>query len=349
MQFNHTRLQDILVLAQVEEAGTSPTWLADLFMAGVPTAAFNSIISRNDVAALIDEDVASDIMTKAVDQSAALTLFRRVTMSSAQQRMPVLSALPVAYFVNGDTGLKQTTEVNWANKYLDVEEIACIVPIPEAVLDDVDFDVWGEIKPLIEEAVGRTLDQAIFFGVNKPSVWPKSIVNIANDAGSTFTRGTSAKIDGGIAEDFNKLFSMVEEDGFDIDGLIANRSYKGKLRGARDAQGQKLEDVSTTSVYDQEVSYPMRGQWPVGALAPEVIVGDFSQGIIGVRKDLTYKILSEAVIQDNTGKIIYNLAQQDMVAMRVVARFAFQISNVVNYDEPIESLRSPWGLMLAPA
>jgi len=310
---------------------------------------FDNIISRTDAAALSPEDVAAEVMTHVPEQSAAMTLFRRVQMSREQQRMPVLSALPVAYFVNGDTGLKQTTEVNWANKYLDVEEIACIVPIPEAVLDDASFDVWGAIRPLIEEAVGRTLDAAIFFGVNKPSVWPKSIVDIANDAGSVVARGTNPANEGGIAEDFNELFSFVEESGFDVNGLLAARSYRGKLRGARNADGDRLDDVSTDSVYGEKVTYPMRGLWPTGANAVEVIAGDFTQGILGVRQDITYKILSEAVIQDNTGAIVYNLAQQDMVAMRVVFRAAFQVSNIVNFDEPDEALRSPWAVMTAPA
>jgi hypothetical protein len=40
-------------------------------------------------------------------------------------------------------------------------------------------------------------------------------------------------------------------------------------------------------------------------------------------------VLSEAVIQDTEGNIVYNLAQQDMVALRVVMRLGVQIANPV--------------------
>jgi HK97 family phage major capsid protein len=66
-----------------------------------------------------------------------------VPVGRAQVRFPVLSALPVAYWVNGDTGLKQTTEVNWTNKYLNIEEIAAIVPVPDNVVADAEVEHLG--------------------------------------------------------------------------------------------------------------------------------------------------------------------------------------------------------------
>ena len=121
---------------------------------------YNSLVSRTDAAALVPEEVSNAMLTSLTGRSAALELGTRIPISRNQTRFPVLSALPTAYFVSGDTGLKQTTEAAWDNKYMYVEEIATIVPIPEAVLDDAGFDVWGSIQPLMEEAIARTLDAA---------------------------------------------------------------------------------------------------------------------------------------------------------------------------------------------
>lgn len=310
---------------------------------------YDNIISRTDAAALIPEDVSREIWKNVPAMSAAMTLFRQRTLARNQQRVPVLSALPTAYFVNGDTGLKQTTEVNWANKYFNVEEIACIVPIPENVLDDTDYDVWAEIRPLIEEAIGRTLDAAVFFGTNKPASWDNAIVPSAVTAGNVVARGTNAAQAGGIAQDISDLFATVEADGYDVNGVIANRSYRGRLRGARNADGDRLAEVTPEQVYGVNVQYPLRGMWPTGTNAAELIAGDFTMGILAKRMDITYKILTEAVIQDANGDVQYNLAQQDMVALRAVFRVAWAVANPINYDQQTEANRYPFAVLRSPA
>jgi HK97 family phage major capsid protein len=310
---------------------------------------FDNVISRTDAGALIPEDVAAAVVQGATEQSAGLSLFRRVPMSRKQQRMPVLSALPTAYFVNGDTGLKQTTEANWANKYLDAEELAAIVPVPNNVLDDTDFDIWGETRPLLEEAIGRAVDAAIFFGTNKPASWPTAIVTAAVAAGNVVARGTNAAAAGGIIGDLSDLFATVETDGFDVNGIVAVTSYKGRLRQARGTTGERLAEVTPTSIDGIDVRYPMRGLWPTGLSAAEVVAGDYSQGIVAVRKDMTFEIFREGVIQDNTGAIIYNLLQQDMSAMRVTFRVAWQVPNPIRRDQETEANRYPFAVLRSPA
>lgn len=309
---------------------------------------YNNVISRSNVQALIPEDVASGVIEAAVEASAVMSLFPRVPMSSNQQRMPALAALPVAYFVNGDTGLKQTTEMAWENKYLNVEEIAAIVPIPEAVLDDSGFDVWGTIQPRLAEAIGRALDAAIFFGTNKPATWPADVAAAALAAGNIYTRGTSTAAQGGIAEDINQVMALVEGDGFDVNGFVTKTTMKSRLRGARATDGQKLLDVSTGTLEGEPIVYAMKGLWPTGSLVAELIAGDWSQMLFGVRQDLTYKILDQAVIQDGSGVIQYNLAQQDMVALRVVFRCAWEQANPLNYENTTEATRNPFAILRTP-
>jgi HK97 family phage major capsid protein len=313
---------------------------------------YNNLLSRTNVSALIPEQVTNDMLAGLVNQSAALTMFRQVRMSTNQTRMPVVSALPTAYFVTGDTGLKQTTEAAWANKFLNVEEIAAIVPIPEAVFDDAGFDVWGNVRPLLENAIARALDAAIFFGTNKPASWPNAIATDAATAGNTVNRGTATAAQGALAGDISAAFATVERDGFDVNGLIANTTYRGLLRDVRDTQGRQLLDANG-NVYGVQAQYPMRGLWPAvgttGARNVEAILGDFTQGLLGVRQDVTYKVLDQATIQDNTGAVQYNLAQQDLVALRVVFRCAFQVANTLNYDNANAATRYPWATLNSTA
>jgi HK97 family phage major capsid protein len=275
-------------------------------------------------------------------------MFRQVRMATNQTRMPVISALPTAYFVTGDTGLKQTTQVDWSNKFLNVEELATIVPIPEAVFDDTNFDVWANIRPLLTDAIARALDAAVVFGTNKPASWAPAIVTDATSAGNVVNRsvGTPRTDKAGLAGYFSDAFAQVEADGFAVNGIAANTIYKGLLRNTRDANGQLLPEVNPASVYGEQVLYPMRGLWPApGVGAAEAIVGDFSQAILGVRQDITYKVITEGVITDAGGLIQYNLPQQDMIALRVVFRCAFQTANTLNYDNPTAGTRYPFSVI----
>ena len=312
---------------------------------------YNNIISRTDAAARIPEDVSNTMLGRVGrETSAAMQMFRRVPVAQSQTRFPILSALPIAYWVTGDTGQKQTTEVNWANKFLNVEELACIVPIPESVLDDTTFDVWGEIRPDIEEAIGRALDSAVFFGTNAPGTFPTNVSAAANAAGNSITEGAT-QANGGVQDDLDQVIGLVETDGFDANGIVAARSLRGRLRRARDTTGQRLAGLDATiSEYEGlAIAYPMRGLFPAGGGAGtnvRAFVGDFTEFVLGVRQDITYKVLDQAVIQDNTGTIVYNLAQQDMVALRVVFRAGWQVSNRINNDQPTEANRYPVGRLM---
>src|SRR4051794_3356352 len=117
---------------------------------------YNNITSRTDVAPVIPEEVSREMLKGATQSSAVLSQFRHIPVGRAQVRFPILSTLPVAYWVGGDTGLKQTTEVSWQNKFMQIEEVATIMPVPDNVLADAEVDIWDEAMPYLIEAFGRT-------------------------------------------------------------------------------------------------------------------------------------------------------------------------------------------------
>jgi HK97 family phage major capsid protein len=158
---------------------------------------YDSIITRTDADGLVPDEQAAEIISAATKQSAALELCHHVPMSSKTRSMPVLSALPIAYWVNGDTGLKQTSEAAWAGLELTAEELAVIVPAPEALVNDVTFDLFGALRDPTAEAFAIKLDSAIFTGTDKPTSWPQAIIPAAQAAGNADT-ASATPAEGGI-------------------------------------------------------------------------------------------------------------------------------------------------------
>ena len=296
-------------------------------------------IDRTALSGLIPEPVTREIMQGAIAESAVLRMGRRLAnMSSKTQTINVLDALPSAYFVNGeatDSGageaFKQTTKMAWDKKKLYAEEIAVIVPIPEAALDDADYDIWGEVKPRLTEAFGKVIDAAILFGTNKPSTWRTGVVPAAIAAGNGVPVGTSV-FDDIMGE--NGLISKVEMDGFNPNGVMAAIQMRGKLRGLKGTNEQPIfkTDMQGATRYaldGMDMYFPMNGAFD--PTAAQMIVGDWSQLVYAIRQDMTFKIFTEGVIQDpSTKAITYNLMQNDMVALRAVMRLGWEIANPVN-------------------
>jgi HK97 family phage major capsid protein len=93
-------------------------------------------------------------------------------------------AVGAAYWVNGDTGLKQTGEAAWQGLELIAEELAVLIPAPEGLVDDASFDLFGALRDPIAEAFAIKLDAAVFGGTDKPASWPQAIVPGAQAAGN---------------------------------------------------------------------------------------------------------------------------------------------------------------------
>lgn len=317
---------------------------------------YNSLISRTDAAALIPEEASREIVKNVTEQSAVMRLAKKLpNMSRAQYRMPVSSALATAYFVSGDTGLKQTTDYAWENKYIYAEEIAAIVPISEAVLSDADFDIWGEARESVEEAFGIAIDAAVLYGTNIPATWTTAlgaagIVAVASAASQEVSLAAYADIYaamlGETAGGDAGVFGLLEADGFQATGTVAPLATKGLLRNCRDTNGVPIFSVNSdvNNLLGTPIVYPRNGAI---SATYHAITGQWDQLVYSVRQDMTWKILDQAVIQDGAGNIIYNLAQQDMVALRAVMRLGFALPNPINRIQGTAASRCAFATLTA--
>ena len=308
------------------------------------------IIDRTGAASLIPEENAREIIQGVVTQSAVLQRGRKLpNMSSKTYKMPVLDMLPIAYFVNGDTGAKKTTKQAWDKKFITAEEIAVIVPIPEAVLDDSDYDIWGEVKPRVIEAFGKVIDGAVLFDVDKPSTGGDGVVTTATKAGSVVTLSTGDDLyDKIMAEE--GIIAKIEDSGYFVNSHMADISMRAKLRGLKDTTGNPIfksdmQNGTTYSLDGSPMNFPNNGAFDKSKAL--MISGDFSQLVYAIRQDITFKLFTEGVVQNTDGSIAYNLMQNDMVALRAVMRLGWEIPNPINSMKTDKTKRCPFAILKA--
>ena len=296
---------------------------------------FNNVIGRAQMGGMIPVEYAREIFNTTAEESAVMQMARRLPdMPTGTRTMPVQSALAVAYFVNGDTGLKQTTDLAWQGRNLVAEEVAVIVPIPEAAMDDNQYPIWDMVYPEIRTAFGQAIDQAVLFGTNAPASWPTDIFAGATAAGNIRALG------GGVGADIYDdlfvaagVFGLVEADGYAVTGSLADISMKARLRSLRDAVGQPLfmrtpQEATTYELDGSPLMFPMNGS--MDAATALLFAGDWRQMVYAIRNDVEFRVFTESVITDAGGNVVYNLMQQDMIALRCKFRLGFQIANPVN-------------------
>jgi HK97 family phage major capsid protein len=304
---------------------------------------------------LVPEPVSTQIIQELPQQSLLLQRAASVPMSAKTDRLPVLDVLPVAYWVGSDTGLEQTTQQEWKNVQLVAEELAAIVPIPNTYLDDTDVPIWDQVRPRLAAACGKLIDQAGIWGVGTPSTWSTPLYTAAVAAGNVIQGGSGR--DAGV--DVTQLGEQIAEDGYSIDGWAARPGYTWKLTGMRAGGNSPTDGGSGVPIWQPDMKagvqagllygYPLsevkNGSWQTGT---DLIGGDWTKAILGLRADMSYTMFTEGVISDDTGKVVLNLMQQNAVALRVVMRVGFATANPVTELNSNGSTRYPFGVLKTP-
>lgn len=298
-------------------------------------------ISRAEVASLIQEAYADTLLGSATEASTVLSAFPTVNMGTKLSHLPVLATLPEAGWVSesatADEGIKPTSQVTWADRTLVAEEIAVIIPVHENVIDDATVAVLSEIAALGGQAIGKKLDQAVLFGVDKPASWVSSdllsaAVAASQDIASVAGDANESDIVGAV----NQVSELIALAGYAPDTLVSSLALRYKVANLRDANGQLVFRDESFNGY--RTFFNRNGAWDAASATSFVV--DSSRVRIGVRQDIQVKFLDQATVAG------INLAERDMVALRLKARFAYVLGNGAT---PAGAAKTPVGVVTPPS
>jgi HK97 family phage major capsid protein len=118
--------------------------------------------------------------------------------------------------------------------------------------------------------------------------------------------------------------SLVEKDGYRVNGFVADSTLEADFRSYKESYIAPEANGDLAMLAGRPVAFDNSGYFDLDTAL--LVGGDFSKAVYAIRQDITYKVLTEALIQNTDGTTAYNLAQQDMVALRVVMRLGVQVA-----------------------
>ena len=269
--------------------------------------AFNLKVNERDARPLVPEqEIVDDIMSGIRQGSSILPLMTKLPDATSDTAViTALDALPIAYFV--DEGVSNGRK-----------------------------QTTSQMRPLLIEQAYKLVDEAIILGKNRPALWREGLIPSIINAGKNVapsTNNTYTQISDAMTE--------VETSGYDVTGILGGVALKGEFRkGLLDNTGQPLANSEVTEL---PRVYARNGAWD-NTLA-KFIVGDFSQAVYSIRQDITFDVFDTGIINDTQGNIIYNLMQDDMVALRMVFRMTWGVPNPINALDSDEATRFPFALV----
>lgn len=280
-------------------------------------------VGATDYANLIPSSVSAELIRGVYEGSSVMRLARTTRVPAGTTSIPVVSVMPTAAFVAARGGRKPATVIEWSSEKITPEEIACVVGIPDDFIEDNTFPVWDEVRPLLAEALAIALDDAVLWGIGAPASFPVGGVEAV----------AGAPVDDVTPMDaVNLAMSVVEQSGLLPTGHAAGARAKPALRMMRDENGNLVYLPSLTqgapdTLFGLPISF---SQGFDGGTTAELLTGDWTKLVVGVRTDIRYELSTDGVLTDGAGVVTANAFQDDLTLMRVYMRVGAAIGIPVN-------------------
>lgn len=278
-----------------------------------------SVALKDQLSGFVPVEKAKGIMGFVAKGSALIPQSKLEPMTSPIKEFTFWANTPSAYWVGEGKRIK-TSVATFVNAAMEAHKIGVIIPCTKEKLNDTVINVFEEMKQPIADAIQQKVDMAGLFGIDSPFKF--NLFDNAVNNGMYVVDGTNTSLD----LDVSDVMALVEEEGMEVNGFIAHTGIKNRLRKLRDGDGNQLyvPGVDVNEFYNVPITFA-KGKASFDRTKAQLFAGDWDKSRIGVYQNLEYETLKEATLQDTLwtdGKPL-SLAEQDMIALKVTARFAF--------------------------
>ena len=264
-------------------------------------------------------EVSSEIIQKAQEASAIMTLARQIPLPGRGLEIPVILGDPVAEWV-GETESKPVSNPELDKKIMRAYKLAVIEPFSMEFRRDAAA-LYDALIRRLPGALSKKFDETVFFGTAPGSDFD-TLENItAQDIGGTNTYDGLVAADGDIAD----------HDGI-LNGFAISPKAKGVLLAAKDTTERPLfiNNVSegTVPVILGAPTYMTKAAFKAGTPNVVGIAGDWTKAVYGTVEGVKIAISDQATLSLSGGETI-NLWQQNMFAVRAEIEVGFRADTTV--------------------
>lgn len=247
------------------------------------------------------------------------------------RKIPSLAS-SVAVAWTDEAAKKSSTAPTFGIVTQTLKKLAAIVPMTEEILEDSNINLTALVAELFAEAVAKEEDIQFFNGTGSP--W----TGILNNGSVNVVNMASADGDTIDAEDLLAMIDKTPSGALSGAKFYMNRTVFSKLRALRSGG-------STTGDGAYLIQSPVAGEpatiwgYPIvlsdafptvtqdGDNKPLVLFGNLKKAaIFGDKQELRVKMLDQATVRNSGNSADLNLAQQDMVAIRIVERVGYVLA-----------------------
>lgn len=224
--------------------------------------------------------------------------------------------------------IKTATGAEYAQVTLDVVKGATTIMYTEELIEDAVEDPTVLINNDVRAAFADWVDQNAL-GRNAAGTIVGSFNSELSETTQTVELGTTGDA---LAVAVSAAMALIEANGYTPNGVILANDGRAHLRNARGPGDNAATPLYAggfngsipESLWNVPVRYTTNLQTFAGAAAAGRVlgvVGDFSQAVLGIRKDITVDFSNQATI--DVAGTLHHLFQQNKVASRWEMRAGF--------------------------